>query len=365
MKTLARIATIGILIGASALCIGTQSVSAATGTATDEATIDCLADAGDRLMLWNYGGSSITINLTNCDMHSHDEFNGNTITSGVPSSPITMTPGDFLFVANSSVFPEDIQVDTGLLTDARVPTGELQYRQDVTILDDKTFDAGEADDEMEGEHWLGGKELCALDVEYGGRHVYNTIDITIVKAGRYTFRSIATDPLGEYLGTEPNPVGDSFLALYSSFDPANPDEGVIGCNDDLNNQFGYDNKDVVEILPDGTWMEGHQPYFGTHLEPGDYTLLVTTWRAINRAEWNSGEARGDVWTPGPFSLTFELWGPVASLCVGHEEECDPVDPSESTLPPTGSSSGPAAPLALMSLMVGLVGVFAVKRRVNS
>lgn len=362
MKSLSRIATIVTLVCAPMLCVSTPIASAATGTPDDELTIDCIDYESKDFILWNYAEASITINFENCDYYNHEDKNQDVIGDGVPSSPITMTPGDYLYLGNAT--GSDVRIRTGVLTEARTPPGELQYRQEVTITDAKSFDAGDSEG-IDDEHWLGGKELCALDVEDGGRHVYSTIDITIVKEGRYTFRSIATNPTGEYLGGEANPVGDSFLALYSTFDPANPDDGVIGCNDDLNNLFGYDNNDVVEILPDGTWMEGHQPYFGTYLEPGNYTLLVTTWQAVNRTEWNAGESGGDVWTPGPFDLTFELWGPVASLCIGQDGECDPVDPTESTLPPTGTNSGPVAPLALVSLMVGLVGVLVVKRRLTT
>lgn len=363
MKSLSRIATIVTLVCAPMLCVSTPIASAATGTPDDELTIDCIEDSGKYFYLWNYAETPITVNFTNCDYHEHRNADDEVITADVPMSPINMIPNDYLFIWNTSI-TDGVFVRTGQLVQARTPSGELQYRQEVTITDQKTFDAGVANHD-DDEHWLGGKKLCELDVEDGGRHVYSTIDITIVKEGRYTFRSIATDPLSEYLGGEPNPASDSFLALYSSFDPANPDDGVIGCNDDLNNMFGYANNDVVEVLPDGTWMEGHQPYFSAELEPGDYTLLVTTWRAINRTEFNGGEAAGDVWTPGPFDLTFELWGPVASLCIGQDGECDPVDPTESTLPPTGTNSGPVAPLALVSLMVGLVGVLVVKRRLTT
>ena len=363
MKTLARIATIGILIGASALCIGTQSVSAATGTPDDELTIDCNDDSGKRFPIWNYAETQITVNFTNCDYHQHNNSDGDVITEGSPVSPIIMYAGDRLDITNTSL-PAGITVVAGQLHEGRTPPGVLQYRQDVTIpLDAKTFDAGKIDDQDEVEHWLGGKRLCGLDVEDGARHIYTTLNITIDRPGRYTFRSIATDPLGEYLGTDANPIGDSFFALYSNFDPTNPDEGVIGCNDDLNNLFGYDNNEMVEVLEDGTWMEGHQPYFSVQLEPGSYTLLMTTWRAVSKSEWIAGEAKfEEPWTPGPATLTYELWGPAEAICVENDPVCDPP---ESTLPPTGSSSGPAAPLALISLMLGLVGVFAVKRRVTS
>ncbi|NDA81409.1 MAG: hypothetical protein EBX92_09930, partial [Actinobacteria bacterium] len=79
-----------------------------------------------------------------------------------------------------------------------------------------------------------------------------TITVTFTNCDYYNLWSADGEPLddgpatsqltlnaGEYLGNDTNPIGDSFLALYSSFDPTNPDEGVIGCNDDLNNLFDY------------------------------------------------------------------------------------------------------------------------------
>lgn len=363
MKTLARIATIGILLGVSALCISTQSVSAATDTISTEITFDCTTDSGV-FRSWLNPDDTLTVNFTNCDQYETRSADGAPLDSGVPTSPVVINAGETISLWQVASLPMQLWLITGTVYEGRTPPGVLQYRQDVTIpLDAKTFDAGEIDDQDEEEHWLGGKRLCALDVEGGARHVYTSLNITIDRPGRYTFRSIATDPLGEYLGTDTNPIGDSFFALYSNFDPANPDEGVIGCNDDLNNLFDYDNNEMVEILPDGTWMEGHQPYFSVELEPGSYTLLMTTWRAVSKTEWIAGEALNELpWTPGPATLTYELWGPAEAICVENDPVCDPPEP---TLPPTGSSSGPAAPLALISLMLGLVGVFAVKRRVNS
>jgi hypothetical protein len=363
MKTISRLLVTTATIAAYTFTIGALPASAATGTPDDELTIDCNDDSGERFEIWNYVETQITVNFTNCDYHQHLNSDGDVITEDIPVSPIIMYGGDRLDIT-STPLPAWITVVAGQLKEGRTPPGVLQYRQDVTIpLDAKTFDAGEIDDQDEEEHWLGGKRSCALDVGGGARHVYTTLNITIDRPGRYTFRSIATDPLGEYLGTDTNPIGDSFFALYSNFDPANPDEGVIGCNDDLNNLFDHGNELIVEVLEDGTWMEGHQPYFSVELEPGSYTLLMTTWRAVSKTEWINGEVENELpWTPGPATLTYELWGPAEAICVENDPVCDPPEP---TLPPTGSSSGPATPIALISVMLGLVGVFAVRRRVTS
>ncbi|NBO55043.1 MAG: hypothetical protein EBU84_10735 [Actinobacteria bacterium] len=361
MKKFVRLIVASLSLTVAGAAFSSSQVSAATGTITTELTIDCIADADKDFRPWVLDGT-ITVASTNCDYYNLWSADGEPLDDGPATSQLTLNAGEYLMVWKDG---EDmVRVFTGIVYEGRTPPGELQYRQDVTIpLDARTFDAGAVDDEDEGEHWLGGKKLCALDVEEGGRHVYTTLNITIDRPGRYTFRSIATDPLGEYLGNDTNPIGDSFLALYSSFDPANPDEGVIGCNDDLNNLFDYDNVEMVEVLEDGTWMEGHQPYFSVQLEPGAYTLLMTTWRAVSKAEWNAGDAENELpWTPGPATLTYELWGPAEAICVENDPVCDPP---ESTLPPTGSSSGPAAPIALIAVMLGLVGVFAVKRRFTS
>lgn len=52
-------------------------------------------------------------------------------------------------------------------------------------------------DPSNDEHLLNGIDTCGLSIEFGGRHVYGTLDVTIVTAGNYTFRSLRTNPVGD------------------------------------------------------------------------------------------------------------------------------------------------------------------------
>jgi hypothetical protein len=358
MKKSVHLIIASLSLAVTGAAFSSSQVSAATGIITSEISVDCVADNGADLNLWNYESEIISVSFTNCDAYSWFDKAMNP-KSGSLVSPFEITTGDQLLLFDTGS-GATVQIETSFLYPARVPPGELQYTENITIgVNPKVFSAG-PEDNGDGEHRLGGKTLCELDADPSDRHVYTTLDITIVKAGRYTFRSIGSDPMGGYLDSAFHPIADPFLALYSTFDPKNPDEGILGCNDDLNDKFGYGNDNIAEVLSDGTWMEGHHPYFAADLEPGEYTLLLTTWRAVSKQAWTTGVIDGRTWTPGEATLTFELWGPRASLCVGHDPACDPVDPTESTLPPTGSSQ--SAPFAVIAMLLTAAGVLVIKIR---
>ncbi|CAB5005942.1 MAG: hypothetical protein F2868_12625 [Actinobacteria bacterium] len=68
---------------------------------------------------------------------------------------------------------------------------------------------------------------CAVTA---GMHVYGALAVTIDQAGTFTFRAVESDPVSR--AVDPlaafAPVLDPMLALYSTFDPAIPDNGVVG-----------------------------------------------------------------------------------------------------------------------------------------
>jgi hypothetical protein len=268
---------------------------------------------------------------------------------------MVISSGDRLLLLGS-IGDTRVSIDTDILFPARVPPGELQFTKELTIpANPRSFYAGPEDES--NDHYLGGKRKCALESDVGERHVYNTLNITIVKGGRYTFRAVATDPLGGRLDNGFfHPIEDPFLALYSSFDSSNPDSNVIGCNDDLNDIFGYGDTGLAEVLSDGSWMFGQYPFFAADLEPGEYTLLLTTYDAISKADWLAGQGYRE-FTPGEASVTFELWGPPASLCLGSDPACNPT---ESTLPPTGSNQ--PAPIAIFAVLLAAAGILVIKIR---
>lgn len=156
-----------------------------------------------------------------------------------------------------------------------------------------------------------------------GFHVYTKKTIKITKAGNFTFRAVATTPLnsgiagGSGHGASSTGLGDPFLAVYKNFDPNDPDstnpaKQVVGCNDDGENGVG--------ATTTGYLISRQLSNFTAELQPGDYTLVLTTWRNINGATW--AEAAGnwstlvsEVGTAGKQSATFELWGPRGAFDV--------------------------------------------------
>jgi hypothetical protein len=353
MKTV-RLIIASLSLTVAGATFNSSQVSAATGTITSEISVDCVADDDADLNLWNYESETIAINHTNCDSFEWDDRNGEPISSSLVS-PMVISSGDRLLLLGS-IGDTRVSIDTDILFPARVPPGELQFTKELTIpANPRSFYAGPEDES--NDHYLGGKRKCALESDVGERHVYNTLNITIVKGGRYTFRAVATDPLGGKLDNSLfHPIEDPFLALYSSFDSSNPDSNVIGCNDDLNDIFGYGDTGLAEVLSDGSWMFGQYPFFAADLEPGEYTLLLTTYDAISKADWLAGQGYRE-FTPGEASVTFELWGPPASLCLGSDPACNPT---ESTLPPTGSNQ--PAPIAIFAVLLAAAGILVIKIR---
>ncbi|WP_375399633.1 putative Ig domain-containing protein [uncultured Amnibacterium sp.] len=212
------------------------------------------------------------------------------------------------------------------------PSGSLLSTNTVTIgAAPDVFTAGAASSGSTfGEHFLNENPNCGI---IPGDHVYTALTVYISQPGNFTFRTISTSP------TSPNldlslpitPIADPFLAVYGTYDPAQPDQNVVGCNDD------YDNVNQVTNsarLADGTVVEGHFPAFTSTLQPGIHTLVLSTWDTISAADWQSGSLGGfpGTFTPGPESATYQLWGPTASLAV--------VTPPSITSPaPSGTIAG--------------------------
>ncbi|MFM8410972.1 MAG: hypothetical protein ACKOCT_11910, partial [Alphaproteobacteria bacterium] len=162
----------------------------------------------------------------------------------------------------------------------------------------------------ENRHWLAGIPECTLEISpTSSAHVYSTYEVTVTVPGTYTFRGLSTNPPSNYVdyAYAKNPIRDPMFALYKveSFDPTKPDDNVIGCNDDLNDLFGYgDAGNMGEMLSGGSFMEGHLPYFVADLQPGTYQLVLMLWDELSSAGWSEY---------GPATVAFEMWGPTADL----------------------------------------------------
>lgn len=145
--------------------------------------------------------------------------------------------------------------------------------------------------EVEGEEptsLLGNNPECDL---FYGSHAYETVTITVSQNGPYTFRFVNSIPFDAY--------DDPYLAVYTDFDPANPNANVVGCNDDRNNPDG---EPITDTTPDGQSLNGRFPEFTAELEANEtYTLVMTTWFFSFANDFIEEGAKG----------TFELWGPEA------------------------------------------------------
>ena len=161
-----------------------------------------------------------------------------------------------------------------------------------------------------------------------GPHVYAVQPFSVSTAGDYTFRVTGATPGSAYLnrlnfaGSE---LDDPMVALYSSFDPANPAQGIVGCNDDLNDQTlgGHDyGQNDYNLSAQGDAIEGHFSYFSASLVPGNYSMVFTTWTSLSASEWRSNAPRGG-------KVDFDVWGPSSGLVLADEPLATTggVDPS--------------------------------------
>ncbi|WP_296649203.1 hypothetical protein [Rhodoluna sp.] len=322
----------------------------AANAATNTYNIDCDELEDTYTAFYSAPSDTVTLNLTNCATWTEFDNDLNPIANGATGASETFSLGDH-FNLKSSTGANGFEFDVFPVKPESVPAGELLLEDRITIPaapEELTVGAPDGDS---GDHWLGGDEQCGLMSGNAAKHVYSTMDITILTDGTYTFRGISADPEGVYmpLGAY-HPLSDGFLAVYSNFDPATPDAGVVGCNDDLNDQLGYDNEEFVEQLSGGAWMEGHQPYFTADLAAGHYTLVLLTWESFSAAQWAADWGY-------PSTMTFEMWGPTDGLVKGH------VDLEE--LADTGVELD-VAPFAAAAFLISVGGfiAFSRKRRTN-
>lgn len=312
---------------------------------------DCIALAGERNFYYAGTGDTVTLNLTNCVyFEKYDEFDV-LVDDGESSSSMLVDPGyRYNFIADGG---GAFTAEVGFIMPATVPEGELLISQDLVIpASPKEFTVGPATED--DEHFLDGLEDCAIQNNGANKHIYTTQRIKVSVAGEYTFRNVGTNPIGGYM-TEGafHPFEDTMLALYSSFNPNSSDDNVIGCNDDLNDLFEYDNERFYEDLGDGIKMEGHQPYFTANLTPGYYTIVLTTWGEVTAAQWRAGNVDGETFTPGSASAAFQMWGPAGGLELAAPE----------VLANTGGTIS-VLPIGIASLLMAAGSVFLVTNRMR-
>jgi hypothetical protein len=309
-------------------------------------------------------GDTITFTLTNCDQFEITDFAGALLDSGAIVGPIMVNAGEVATFIDSGSSTQHMAWVAELSVE-HVPAGVLNVTAPVSI----PAGAPELDLSFEtvgdGDHYVGGTDVsCAVTA---GMHVYGALAVTIDQAGTFTFRAVESDPVSR--AVDPlaafAPVLDPMLALYSTFDPANPDNGVVGCNDDLTSQFDYPNTDysVAEGLSGGRIMAGIFPYFMADLQPGTYTLVLLTYGNASAAEWVAGDSGGGMFTPGAESVTFEMWGPQGSVSVC-TTACTPIIIPD-VLPPTGANTASAFFAAAAVMFGGALVIGSRGRRIRT
>ena len=247
---------------------------------------------------------------------------------------------------------------TSLAVEIDDPQGELLDIVDFLIPGDATPDLVVDDDPQywnsDDELLLGGVTECHIEP---GDHFYGSSIINVETAGTYTFRLADLDPDSEDVdNTQPNRyLTDPFLALYSSFDPDNGHLGVVACDDDSD----LDLDSSFYITSSNTLMSDRYPQLTAELQPGVYTLVLTSFDPesafiLVAAPASAADAIASVadpkgtFTPAAFgedeAATVELWYAESELAA--------------TGPSPVSGGMLAAGLALMTLG-GLV--FATRR----
>jgi hypothetical protein len=239
------------------------------------------------------------------------------------------------------------------------PSGSLLFTETMTTPANgtQTIDFG-----------TGASALCDVDKE----RVYASLEFTILDSGEYTFRVVDVFPLqgGEDTVDEgwyfypPNPWGDylpiadTYFVLYSDFDPSNPNDNQIYCNDDSDSTIGdgiYYSRDSADRLIPNTYSE-----LILSLEPGQYTLVLTTYdtvadtvpTAASKVNEFSAALDSAVYPLAGLpeqSADVQLWGAQNGLVLGHV----------AFLAETGVDSRLPLGLAIGSLMAMIVGALAI------
>ncbi|MFN4000666.1 hypothetical protein [Microcella sp.] len=328
-----------LLVLSSVVALAGAGTASALGGATDTRTsisVDCAIGEGSNDNQVILPGESLTITLLNCGdwlvtdlagLNAIDvpaeasDINSFVVPSGSPT--YTMSVDDEVDL-ELTFEADDIDIDVSIAVAGDAPSGALLATNRVAMpieIDD--FSIGL--DALGTDVTLGGDAECTMEAGY---HPYRTLPIIISESGDFTFRVIDVEPVDEDLqwGQPYYPSQDFFLAVYTAFDPTEPESGLVSCNDDRP-------VDDVSFVNDGvTYISDDQaPEFVATLAPGAYTLVLTTYRSTSSDDWAAGEfsewsgVSDLTWAPIEMSALFELWGPTGSLAIGEPDEPELAD----------------------------------------
>ncbi len=354
-----RLSTLAVGVLALAGAVAAAPLAATAATSTSTYALDCETQIADWSDFPVVPGDTVTLEVTGYDSY-YDYVGGSTFPLDESGDTLVLESGDQIELGSSGACTNTFYAYVFDAAPETVPSGTLLMTEDITI----PLDADEINvtEDADGEHLLGGLDDCDLSTEVHGIHVFGTLDVTVTTLGTYTFRGMRSTPAGDYVPINVfDPIGDPMLAVYSSFDPTNPDAGVVGCNDDLND-IGDEND--AEYLSDGTIIDGHQPWFSAELAPGTYTLVLMTWEDLSAENLAAGYAPYSElsFAVGPKTTTFELWGPEGGLTTEPEPEGPAPSPEPQVLAKTGVDVTPIAAGGALVLLAGVVILGAARRR---
>lgn len=217
---------------------------------------------------------------------------GTTIPGAVPAT-FTVDGNTQLHFIKTGVDAFDVFITVVDVPNVANPPGTLRQSGDIGIAATPTLEMITAGD-------LAGDENCAMS---DGAHAYATGTLTVERSGTYSIRVVNTTPLTDSTAAwgADIPMDDPFLAVYSSFDPANPNANVVGCNDDGSNNRGDEPGDYPgegATLSPKFLISGLYPWFSAKLAAGSYTYVLTTYSDFGIANWEGGAQ----------AATIEVWG---------------------------------------------------------
>jgi hypothetical protein len=144
-----------------------------------------------------------------------------------------------------------------------------------------------------------------------GDHSYQIEEFEVPLDGDYTFRFAGSSD-------EESPLEDSLLVVYDTFDPNNPDQGILGCNDDRSGEAWSSSR---------SWLYGAAASELTvHLEAASrYFLVTTTHDAVDQVEWDNSSSENYTWSYSEVEFSLEVWGPAGATFVYGEDLYLPTD----------------------------------------
>ena len=322
-------ATIALLMATSLPAVVTAPAAAAVNPDLSNFTVNCLTDyQGGNYTLPVYG-DSITVTLLNCqtfNLWDVDNTDNATIDSGTLNSNglleanespevITVTGAADLEIRDAQGETREFDVRFNFIEPYVMsdPAGSIAVDSSVPVpVDIDEFSVGTSSQVSNfGEIVLGDVTGCTM---YAGQHTYTTQAVNVNTAGTYTFRVTGVSPTSNYLDSYSSAgtmLDDPMIVIYETFDPANANNGVVGCNDDLNDLtiggHGFGDN-AFNIDSEGNYIEGHYSYFAKELEPGNYTIVFTSHSVLSSTDWALGETEGTIY--------FDVWGPAGGLVLG-------------------------------------------------